>query len=72
MKKDTHPKSELLTIKCSTCNTNHQLLTTSNDVTIDICSGCHAFYTGDNSIARAAGRVERFNRRVASGTTKNN
>ncbi len=72
MKKDTHPKSELLTIKCSTCNTNHQLLTTSNDVSIDICSSCHAFYTGDNSIARSAGRVERFNRRVASGNDKNN
>jgi large subunit ribosomal protein L31 len=72
MKKDTHPNSELLTIKCSTCNTNHELLTTSKDVTIDICSGCHAFYTGDNSIARSAGRVERFNRRVASGSSKNN
>lgn len=70
MKKDTHPKSELLTIKCSTCNTNHQLLTTSKDVTIDICSSCHAFYTGDNSIARAAVRVEWFNHHVASGTPK--
>ncbi|MDK2819280.1 MAG: 50S ribosomal protein L31 [Mycoplasmataceae bacterium] len=70
MKKDTHPKSELLNIKCSTCNTKHELLTTSNEVTIDVCSGCHAFYTGDNSIARAAGRVERFNRRVASSNKK--
>lgn len=70
MKKDIHPKSELLTIKCSTCDTKHQLLTTSKDVTIDVCSGCHAFYTGDNTVARAAGRVERFNRRIASGSTK--
>ncbi len=69
MKKDIHPKSELLIIKCSTCNTNHQLLTTSSDVTIDVCSSCHAYFTGDSSIVRAAGRIERFNRR-ASGTTK--
>ena len=70
MKKNIHPQSELINIKCSTCNTNHELLTTSKDVTIDVCSSCHAFYTGDNSIARAAGRIERFNRRAASGETK--
>ncbi|MGL6125117.1 MAG: 50S ribosomal protein L31 [Metamycoplasmataceae bacterium] len=70
MKKNIHPQSELLTIKCSTCNKDHQLLTTSKDVTIDVCSGCHAFYTGDNSVARSAGRVERFNRRMVSSSSK--
>ncbi len=70
MKKDIHPKSELRVVKCSTCNKNHELLTTSKEVTIDVCSGCHAFYTGDSSVARAAGRVERFNRRAASSETK--
>lgn len=70
MKKDTHPISELINIKCSTCNTNHELLTTSKDVSIDVCSGCHAYYTGDNSVARAAGRIERFNRRAAANPKK--
>ena len=66
MKSGIHPELNSITSVCSTCNTKHELLTTSKEVTIDVCSGCHAFYTGDNSVAKATGRIERFNRRAAA------
>lgn len=55
-----------ISVSCSTCSQTHDLLSTNKDITIDVCSKCHPFYTGDSSIARAAGRIERFNRRSAA------
>ncbi|MGL4343027.1 MAG: 50S ribosomal protein L31 [Metamycoplasmataceae bacterium] len=66
MKKEIHPKSEVINIKCSTCLTEHELLTTNLNATIDVCSGCHAFYTGDKTKSKATGRIERFNRRFST------
>ena len=70
MKKDIHPQLNRIEVECSTCSKKHELLTTSKEVTIDVCSGCHAFYTGDNSVAKATGRIERFNRRASAAKTK--
>jgi ribosomal protein L31 len=33
------------------------------DVQTDICSNCHPFYTGNQKIVDAAGRVEKFNKK---------
>lgn len=69
MKKDIHPQLNRIEHSCSTCNTKHKLLTTAKDVTIDVCSGCHAFFTGDSQVVKATGRIERFNRRAAGQKT---
>lgn len=66
MKKDIHPKAEQINIKCSTCAFEHSFVTTNSAATIDVCSNCHAFYTGDRSKVKATGRIERFNRRAKS------
>lgn len=66
MKKGIHPELHEIKSNCSTCGTTHELLSTSKDVTIDVCSGCHAFYTGDSSVVKATGRIERFNRRASA------
>lgn len=68
MKQNIHPQLNSIQATCSTCNTKHEILSTSKDVTIDVCSGCHSFYTGDTSVAKATGRIERFNRRAAKKT----
>jgi len=38
---------------------------TMPSITIEICSQCHPFYTGNEKIMDTAGRVERFNKRKA-------
>lgn len=70
MKKGIHPTLNKIEVECSTCGKKHDLLTTAKEITIDVCSGCHAFYTGDSSIAKATGRIERFKRRALAAATR--
>ncbi len=62
MKKEIHPESTTTEVKCSTCEHVHTLTSTESKISIDVCSNCHSFYTGDSSAVKATGRVERFNR----------
>ncbi|CAT05164.1 50S ribosomal protein L31 [Mesomycoplasma conjunctivae] len=65
MKKDLHPESRELQVSCSTCNKEFNFKTTIDKFSIDVCSGCHPQFTGDRSLARTTGRIERFNRMAA-------
>jgi large subunit ribosomal protein L31 len=40
------------------------------DLSIEICSECHPFFTGKQKLVDTAGRVDRFNRRYARGGAK--
>ncbi len=62
MKKEIHPELKDVTVKCSTCDTEHTMKSTSSNISVDVCSSCHAFYTGNSSAVKSTGRVERFNR----------
>ena len=37
---------------------------------VDTCSKCHPFYTGIQKFAQPAGRVDRFNKRIAAAQAK--
>ncbi|MBN3534877.1 50S ribosomal protein L31 [Mycoplasma procyoni] len=65
MKKDIHPEYQTITATCSTCSSQFSFGTTVSKVSVDVCSGCHSFYTGDKSKTKATGRIERFNRMAA-------
>ena len=63
MKKDIHPAYDFITVKCSCGNTFKVRSTLGKDLSIDVCSSCHPFFTGKQKIVDNAGRVERFNKR---------
>ncbi len=63
MKKNLHPEYHELTVTCITCNTQFLTNSTANEIKVDVCSNCHAFYAGKSNVASAAGRVERFNKK---------
>lgn len=66
MKKDIHPEVNEIKIKCS-CGYEIEILSTSEeDISIDICSNCHPFYTGQQKILDSAGRVDKFNRKYGN------
>jgi large subunit ribosomal protein L31 len=48
MKKDVHPKIQLVQFKCATCGSTYEFNSTnkSNVVNLDVCSNCHPFYKG--------------------------
>ena len=65
MKQDIHPKYNRF---AATCVCGNQILTGSvlPEIKLDICSGCHPFFTGTQKILDAEGRVEKFNKRYAN------
>ncbi|WP_422397527.1 50S ribosomal protein L31 [Spiroplasma endosymbiont of Labia minor] len=61
-RQEIHPQYFDAKFVCTTCNNEFICGTTKGEeVRIDTCSNCHPFYTGTQTFANAAGRVERFN-----------
>lgn len=62
MKKGIHPNYVESTVSCA-CGHTFKTVSVKPVLKIDVCSNCHPFYTGQQRILDAAGRVERFRRR---------
>lgn len=67
MKPKIHPKTYAVKIVCA-CGHVIETLSTTQDVSVSICSNCHPFYTGKQKLVDTAGRVERFQKRYAKKT----
>ena len=66
MKKNIHPDYNEITVTCSCGNTFQTKSTLKEDLSIEICSACHPFYTGQQKIVDTAGRVDKFRRRYGA------
>ena len=66
MKKDIHPAYNEIMVTCSCGNTFQTKSTLKEDLSIEICSACHPFYTGQQKIVDTAGRVDKFRRRYGT------
>ena len=67
MKKNTHDKNyKDITITCS-CGHTFQTRSALGEkaLSIEICSKCHPFYTGQQKLVDTAGQVDKFRRRFA-------
>ncbi|MEJ2660754.1 MAG: 50S ribosomal protein L31 [Desulfobacteraceae bacterium] len=62
MKADIHPKYEQATIKCA-CGNTIEVGSTKKDISVEICSQCHPFFTGKQKLVDTAGRIERFRKK---------
>lgn len=71
MKKDLHPTYfENATVACA-CGNAFSVGSTKEKIEVEICSNCHPFYTGNEKVIDAAGRVEKFkSKRAKAGTQK--
>ena len=45
MKKNIHPKNNLVTVTCA-CGNAFETLSTSPELKVEVCSACHPFFTG--------------------------
>ena len=59
MKKDIHPDYKVCTISWA-CGNSFETKSNVESLRIDICSSCHPFFTGEQKLVDAAGRVEKF------------
>jgi len=69
MKTQIHPKYDTTTAKCG-CGATFETRSTKTEVSVEICSQCHPFYTGKQKLIDSEGRVERFNRKWGRATQK--
>ena len=62
MKADIHPKYVEATVTCG-CGNKFVTRSTRKNITVEICSACHPFFTGKMKYVDTAGRVEKFQRK---------
>lgn len=62
MKPDIHPDLHRVTAICA-CGNSFEVLSTQEELRLEICNDCHPFFTGRQKLVDSAGRVERFQRR---------
>ena len=66
MKKDIHPQFNEIEVSCS-CGNNFKTFSTLKDsLSIEICSECHPFYTGQQKMIDTEGRVDGFMKKFGS------
>ena len=60
MKADIHPTYyDKAKVSCS-CGVTFTVGSTKEEIKNEVCSECHPFFTGEQKLVDAAGRVEKF------------
>ncbi|MBF0440744.1 MAG: 50S ribosomal protein L31 [Oligoflexales bacterium] len=65
MKEKIHPNYIPATIKCA-CGNVIETRSTKKDISVEICSVCHPFFTGKQKLVDTAGRIEKFQKKYGS------
>ncbi len=65
MKPAIHPAYNEVRVHCACGNAFVTRSTHKGDISVEICSACHPFFTGKQKLMDTAGRVERFRRKYA-------
>ena len=55
-----HPAYETIKVTCACGNSFDTRSTLSSDLSVEVCSACHPFYTGQQKMIDTAGRVGKF------------
>ena len=66
MKENIHPEYNEITATCSCGNVVKTYSTLCKDISLDVCSACHPFYTGKQKTIDTGGRIDRFNKRFGA------
>ena len=66
MKAAIHPDYREITVTCTCGNSFKTRSTLTEDLSVEVCSSCHPFYTGKQKIVDTAGRVDKFRKKYAA------
>jgi len=67
MKADIHPEYTQTKVTCSCGNEFETRSTLNGDLSVEVCSSCHPFFTGKQKILDTAGRVDKFRKKYNMG-----
>ena len=59
MKPEIHPEYKTAKVTCA-CGNTFETRSTVGDISVEICSACHPFFTGKQKLIDTAGRVEKY------------
>ncbi|GFI61933.1 50S ribosomal protein L31 [Clostridiales bacterium] len=63
MRKGIHPDYKQVKVRCH-CGNEFMTGSTKDEITVEVCSKCHPFYTGSQKLLlESGGRVEKFNKK---------
>jgi large subunit ribosomal protein L31 len=68
VKQGIHPRYINATVTCA-CGSTWTTRSTKPTLSVDVCSTCHPFYTGEQRIVDTEGQVERFMKRMESAAS---
>jgi large subunit ribosomal protein L31 len=68
MKDNIHPKWHEAKVTCS-CGNSFTTGSTLENISVDICSQCHPFFTGEMRFVDVQGRVEKFQAKQKKGAS---
>ena len=69
MKKEIHPKYGPAKITCA-CGNVIETRSTTPEMSVNTCSACHPYFTGQQTFVDTEGRIDSFKRRYANVTAK--
>lgn len=64
MKEKIHPKYQEAEVRCA-CGNSFKTRSVRPVIVVGICNVCHPFYTGQQKFVDTAGRVDKFQQRMA-------
>ncbi len=70
MKTQVHPKWYPDAKVACACGAQFTTGSTTPTISVEVCSNCHPLWTGQQKFLDTAGRVEKFNQRVAMAEKK--
>ena len=62
MKKNIHPNYVESTVTCA-CGNTFKTKSTKENISVEVCSACHPFYTCTHSNTARKGQVDKFNKK---------
>lgn len=64
MKEGIHPAYGMSVIRCA-CGSVIETRGTRPEISVEVCSQCHPFFTGQQKLVDTAGRIDRFQKKYA-------
>ncbi len=62
MKAGIHPEYNVINVTCA-CGNAFKTRSTGADMSVDVCSACHPFFTGKQRLMDTQGRIDRFRKK---------
>ncbi len=71
MKQGIHPEYKVINVHCA-CGNSFDTRATTDNISVEICSECHPFFTGKQNLVDTAGRIEKYMQKYNLSEEKSN